>query len=58
MLDKAKELEIELTVIKSQFTEYVKAEDAWRDNALMDNVDDLRLAAAKLRTQAIKTLDL
>jgi hypothetical protein len=51
-------LETELTDMRKQFAEYAKAEDAWRDDIMGDNVDDLRLAAAKLRNQAIRTLDL
>jgi hypothetical protein len=52
------DIENQLIQLKAQFAEYVKAEDAWRDNIMSDNVDDLRLAAAKLRTQAIRTLEL
>jgi hypothetical protein len=52
------DIENQLIQLKAQFAEYVKAEDAWRDNIMSDNVEDLRLFAAKLRKQAIRTLEL
>jgi len=52
------DIETQLNQLKTQFAEYVKAEDAWRSDIMGENVDDLRLDAAKLRTQAIRTLEL
>jgi hypothetical protein len=54
----AQNLEIELTVIKAQFTEYVKAEDVWRDEFDKEKSDDLRIKASKLRMQAMEVLGL
>jgi len=56
--DKAKQLERELSVIKAQFTEYVKSEDAWRDEFDEEKSDDLRIKASKLRNQAMEVLGL
>jgi len=56
--DKMEELETELTDMRKQFTEYVKAEDAWRDADCVFVADDLRIAAAKLRKQAMEVLGL
>jgi hypothetical protein len=56
--DKAKQLERELSVIKAQFAEYVKAEDAWRDADCVFEADDLRIVASKLRKQAREVLGL
>jgi hypothetical protein len=56
--DKAIQLERELSVIKAQFTEYVKAEDAWRDEFDKEKSDDLRIMASKLRMQAKEVLGL
>jgi len=56
--DKAKQLELELSVIKAQFAEYVKAEDAWRDEFNGTKSDDLRIEASKLRKQAREVLGL
>jgi hypothetical protein len=57
-VDKAIQLERELSVIKAQFTEYVKAEDAWRDEFDKEKSDDLRIVASKLRKQAKEALEL
>jgi hypothetical protein len=51
-------LETELGDMRAQFTEYVKAEDAWRDERNQRSVDDYRIEAAKLRKQAKQTLGL
>ena len=56
--DKAIQLERELSVIKAQFTEYVKAEDGWRDEFDGEKSDDLRIKASKLRKQAKEVLGL
>ena len=57
-VEKAKELEHELIVMVSLFTEYVKAEDAWRDEFDKEKSDDLRIKASKLRMQAMEVLGL
>ena len=51
-------LESELGDMRKQFTDYVKAEDAWRDEFDKEKSDDLRIEAAKLRKQAKQTLGL
>ena len=45
------QLETELADMRKQFSEYVKAEDAWRDEMNKMKWDDLRIEAAKLRKQ-------
>jgi hypothetical protein len=55
-IEAAQKLEHELIVMKAQFAEYVKAEDAWRDEFDTEKSDDLRIVASKLRIQAMQTL--
>jgi hypothetical protein len=56
MLHEAKRLEHELILMKAQFAEYVKAENAWRLEFDTGKSDDLRIVASKLRIQAMQTL--
>jgi hypothetical protein len=51
-------LETELTDMRKQFAEYVKAEDDWRDEFDGKKSDDLRIKASKLRKQAMGILGL
>jgi hypothetical protein len=51
-------LEAELGDMRKQFTDYVKAEDAWRDEFDKEKSDDLRIVASKLRKQAKEVLGL
>jgi hypothetical protein len=52
------DIETQLNQLKAQFTDYVKAEDAWRDKFNKEKSDDLRIVASKLRKQAMEVLGL
>jgi len=56
--DLIEQLETELSDMREMFKEYVKAEDAWRDELNKMKWDDLRIEAAKLRKQAREVLGL
>ena len=50
--DNCEQLETELTDLKAQFAEYVRAEDRWRDSSCESD----RWKAKELREKAILTL--
>ncbi len=56
-IEKIKQLETELSDLKAQFAEYVKAEDDWRGD-LTYRREGLRLVARNLREKAKQTLGL
>ena len=58
IIEHAQQLETELSDIKAQFTEYVLAEDAWRNTVIGSHRDERRLTASQLRSKAKETLGL